>query len=408
MKIAVIAPSGLPSRRANAIQTLQMANAFARLGHEVLLLAYPTHPRRPALAQGEKGERWFTPSLSQTHLERSFKQVDWQDLAAEYGLASPFEVDWIEARSWARRYDYALQAILKAQRWGAHCLFTRLPQAAALASLWGKATIFEAHDLPRGGAAQLFRLFLLGRGAKRVVAITQALANDLTETYPLLAKQGAKFLTIAPDGVNLDQYTPVLSPAAARQKLRTDGWELPNGFIAGYTGHLYRGRGAELIISLACALPQAHFLIVGGEKEQKEELEQQFKSRQLANYTLTGLVAPAQIPLFQMACDVLLMPYQERVAASSGGDIAPYLSPLKLFEYLASARPILASDLAVLGEVLNAENAVLLPIREGKAWEGALSTLMEDSARRNQLAAAARLTAQAYTWEKRAERILGD
>ncbi len=394
MKLAVIAPSALPSRRANAIQTLQMVQAFARLGHSVLLAAYPSDPAALSLRSAEKGE--------------SAEPLSWQALAAEYGLEVAFEIKWLKAQPWARRYDYAVRAVGAAQRWGAELFFTRLPQAAAWASLLGMPTIFEAHDLPRRGAAYLVRLFLLGKGAKRVIAISHALAQDLSKTFPSLGSKPKNFLVVAPDGVDLRRYTPLLTPMEARASLRQSGWEIPDGFVAGYTGHLYRGRGAAMLVSLAAAFPEIHFLIVGGEAPQRQALEQQFKSLGLSNYTLTGLVAPPQVAQFQLACDVLLMPYQRQVAASSGGDIAPYLSPMKLFEYLASGRPILAADLAVFREILNAENAILLPPEEVGAWSSALQLLMANPARRHKLGEAARNTAQAYSWESRARLILGD
>jgi glycosyltransferase involved in cell wall biosynthesis len=100
------------------------------------------------------------------------------------------------------------------------------------------------------------------------------------------------------------------------------------------------------------------------------------------------------------------MPYQARVAASSGGDISRYLSPMKMFEYLASGRVVLASDLPVLGEVLTSENAVILPGGEVEAWADAIRVLQAEPERRATLAAQARRTAQRYTWQARATRIL--
>jgi glycosyltransferase involved in cell wall biosynthesis len=102
------------------------------------------------------------------------------------------------------------------------------------------------------------------------------------------------------------------------------------------------------------------------------------------------------------------MPYQRKVSASSGGDIARYLSPMKLFEYLACERVILSSDLPVFREVLNPENSVLLPADELNAWVDALKNLQTDPAMRAQLAAQARRDADQYTWNKRAERIFSD
>jgi glycosyltransferase involved in cell wall biosynthesis len=100
------------------------------------------------------------------------------------------------------------------------------------------------------------------------------------------------------------------------------------------------------------------------------------------------------------------MPYQLRVAASSGGDISRYLSPMKLFEYLACERAIISSDLPVLQEVLNSQNAILLSGEDIDSWVGALRKLHLDPALRKKLAIQARQDANLYTWESRATRIL--
>ena len=113
----------------------------------------------------------------------------------------------------------------------------------------------------------------------------------------------------------------------------------------------------------------------------------------------------ADLPLYQAACDVLLMPYQRRVAASSGGDIALYLSPMKLFEYLACGRPIISSDLPVLQEVLNPQNAILVAPEDQNAWEKALRELKTSPGLGERLGGQARCDAARYTWEIRARRI---
>jgi glycosyltransferase involved in cell wall biosynthesis len=100
------------------------------------------------------------------------------------------------------------------------------------------------------------------------------------------------------------------------------------------------------------------------------------------------------------------MPYQRNVSASSGGDIARYLSPMKLFEYLACGRPILSSDLPVLREVLNPKNAVLLPPDEIEAWVAAIRELRHNPAQCAAMAAQAQQDVQQYSWEARAARIL--
>lgn len=377
MKIALVAPTAIPSRRANTIQVMKMAQALTLLGHAVHLAA-PGRGGSPSPPDG----------------------AGWPELQRHYGLAVQFPIAWLPARPRLRGYDYALRAARFARSIHADLVYTRHPQTAALSSLLGLPTACELHDLPRGAGRLLLRAFLAGRGARRLVAITHALANDLSAKYEI------RNSTVLPDGVDLARYANLPDPPAARAHLPPPLSDLP--FLIGYTGHLYPGRGLELILALACRLPEFHFLLAGGHPEDLERLRAQIAAFRfpLSTLHLTGFVPNADLPRYQAACDVLLMPYQRRVAASSGGDIAPYLSPMKLFEYLAAGRAILASDLPVFREVLNPDNAVLLPPDDAAAWVNALRDLHAHPEKRAALGARARLDAAAYTWEARAGKLL--
>jgi glycosyltransferase involved in cell wall biosynthesis len=301
-----------------------------------------------------------------------------------------------------RRYDYGWKAVRWAQDWGAELIYTRLPQAAARASLLGLPTLFEVHDFPQGRLGPLlFQAFLRGRGACRLVSITRSLLDDLATAFHLPKRPA--FALVAPDGVDLERYQDLPAPEEARLQLPAMAGR---GFTAGYTGHLYPGRGAELLLNLASRLPEMTFLLAGGEPADVRRFEGEAGRQGLENVLLPGFVPNAELPAWQAACDVLLMPYERRVAASSGGDIARYLSPMKLFEYLACGRPILSSDLPPLREVLTPEIAVLLPPGDVETWTFALRDLCQDPHRRASLASAARIAAQGYGWEGRAARIL--
>lgn len=379
MKIAVIAPTYLPARRANTIQVMKMTHALAEAGH-IVHLAVPDSIDEPKPA--------------------------WGELAHFYGLEQEFPVTWLPVHPRLRRYDFGWRAVRWARGWGAHLIYTRLPQAAALASWLGSRTVFEIHDLPQGTMGPLFlRLFISGRGASRLVAISQVLLHDLKDRFKVPA--GEQFTLVAPDGVDLGHYRDLPEPNEARLRLLDLGRvDLePGRFTAGYSGHLYPGRGHEMILELAKRLPEINFLVAGGEPGDVSNLGAAANSRRLENLVLTGFVPNADLPLYQAACDVLLMPYQRAVAASSGGDIARYLSPMKMFEYLACGRAILSSDLPVLREVLSPQNAVLLPAQDIEAWVEALENLRHDPQRRARLGEQARCTAQGHSWSNRAAMI---
>jgi glycosyltransferase involved in cell wall biosynthesis len=173
-------------------------------------------------------------------------------------------------------------------------------------------------------------------------------------------------------------------------------------------GHLYSGRGAELFLELAGRLGRGvRFLWVGGRAEDVEIWRAKAESKGLSNVTFTGFIHNAQLPLYQAAADILLMPYEYEIGISSGGgNSAQISSPMKMFEYLATGRAIVASDLPVFHEVLNENNSAFCPPERVSMWEGAIRALLDDPLRRAFLAKQARADAAQYAWTARATRIL--
>jgi glycosyltransferase involved in cell wall biosynthesis len=202
--------------------------------------------------------------------------------------------------------------------------------------------------------------------------------------------------------VDLEPYADLPSPAQARAQLG-----LQEGITAGYTGHLYPGRGTDLMFELAGRHPEFQFLWVGGE----ELAVAQWRKRQMdtagmSNLQIVGFVDQERLPAYQAACDILLMPYERRVGVSSGGDTAAFASPMKMLEYLAAGRAILASDLPPIREILHEKIARLVPPEDVSAWSQSLRELGEGASRRETLGSAARVEAARHTWRERAHRAL--
>ena len=160
------------------------------------------------------------------------------------------------------------------------------------------------------------------------------------------------------------------------------------------------------MLKLAVRMPDVQWLWAGGEPEAVIHWQGRLQREGIENLKLLGFVPNERLPLVQAACEVLLMPYERRIAVSSGGDTAATASPMKLFEYLATGRAILASDLPVLREILNETNAQLLPPDEPEVWRAALLRLKKYPERRARLGEQARQDAQRYSWTERARRAL--
>jgi glycosyltransferase involved in cell wall biosynthesis len=170
------------------------------------------------------------------------------------------------------------------------------------------------------------------------------------------------------------------------------------------TGHLYAGRGVDLFLALAKSLPQAQFVWVGGRAQDVKSWTQKIQSD---NVVFTGFIPNRDLPLYQAAADILLMPYSRSIMGSSGSaDSAAVASPMKMFEYMAAGRVIISSDLPVIREVLHEKNAVFCIPEEVGDWRVKIESLLRDDARRIELGEKAQQDAQGYTWVARAQRIM--
>ena len=371
MRIACIATSRVPSRTANSIQVMKVCQALGELGHQVRLWL----PGQPAV-------------------------TDEGGLVAHYGLRTVVPISWLPSFNWGRHYDFCARAAVAGRRWRADLFYVWPLPAAALASSFNWPTVLEVHDHPTGrlGPA-VFRQFLRGRGPRRLLITTAALRDWLEEHYRVDLRH--PLAVLSPNGVDLERYKDLPSPQEARR-----GLGLEQRLTAVYTGHLYAGRGIGLILELARMNPNMGFVFAGGEPESVDRWRRQAQASGLGNAVFLGFVPNDRLPLIQAAGDILLMPHERRVLDSGGGDIADFTNPMKAFEYLAAGRPILASDLPVLREILNPSNAVLLPPDDPAAWDRALGALEADPARRRRLAQRAAEEALRHSWTARAERAL--
>lgn len=368
MRICAITTSRIPSPNANSIQALKVAQAILQEGHELRVLG-------------------FAP----------FAEFAAQDLRQFYGLQIAPEVRTF--RFPRRLFPYL--ALLKALSWRPDLVYTWVPQVAALALLVGKPVIFEVHLPPSGLVGPLwYHLFALLPGQKRMASVTRALYQLLQARYGI--RMSEREVVIAPNGVDLERFENLPSPSEARARL----W-LPEKITVLCSGHLYAGRGAGLFLELATYFPSVHFIWVGGRAKEVEYWRERRAAQRLENATFYGFVPNEQLPLFQAAADVLLMPYERNIGISSGDiDSSAIASPMKMFEYMASGRPILTSDLPVLREVLDENIAIFCPPADAGAWKNALERLLADPPLRSRLGQEAQLRARAYTWRERTRRIL--
>lgn len=266
-----------------------------------------------------------------------------------------------------------------------HVCFANDPVPAYFASLASRV-VYEVHDFPE--RAYLLHRALFSRVAK-VIATNEWKRKKLLEQFPLVRGK----ILMERNGVDTVLFAP-----GDRDAARAELGLVPDIVLVVYTGHLYTWKGVETLAEAARQLPHLTFAFVGGAPKDLE----MFRARheQIPNILIIGHVAHEDVPRWQRAADILVLPNTAQAEIS-----AHYTSPMKLFEYLASGRPIVASDLPSIREVLPETVGYFAKPDNPQSFADVLRSAYADPARFER-AHAARQLGLTYSWDARASRLL--
>lgn len=366
MKIIYLANVRMPTEKAHGLQIIKMCQAFAVLGHEVELVV----PRRlnnlpsdPFEYYGLAGNFKITrlPCLDLIFMDKLVGNL-------AFWLATMTFLISCKSYLLFKKYDI---------------IYTREEQFFELA----KPSYLELHTLPK--KIRFYHRFFWRR-FKKIIVLTNYLKKILEE-------QGidAGKISVAPDGVDFDEFNLDISKNDARQKL---GLPQDKKLIV-YTGHLYGWKGAQTLADASQYLPaDAVAVFVGGTAEDVGKFRQTNAAK--GNVMILGQKPHSLMPYYLKAADVLVLPNSGKEKISQY-----YTSPLKLFEYMASGVPIVASDLPSLREILNDGNSVLVkPDNAEKLAEGINRVMAGKGA--VEIARRAFMEVRDYSWDNRAERII--
>lgn len=367
-KIAYFSGSRIPSRAANSVHVMRMCAAFARTGHEVVLAAI-------------EGDRTFTGDDFET-----------------YGVAPRFRIvkhamsrGGVLARlRYARAAPALVRRVIKPDLvYGRHLL------SLSVAARWGVPVFFETHQAPSRIERLVERRLFLRPNFARLVVISEALRDEYRRCHPGLA---AERILVAPDAADLPDSTDGDAAVSIRREGRLQ---------VGFVGHLYPGKGMEMVAALARNMPDVDFHVVGGTETDLARWRTHSNDNG-SNLVFHGHVPAGRTEAYRRAVDVLLAPYQSSVHGAGGSaEIARWMSPLKIFEYMGSGRAMIVSDLPVLREIVtDGVTALLARPDDVDAWVAAVQRL-RDPALRQELAdrARAQLVAR-HTWAQRAADVL--
>ncbi len=366
MRLIYLANVGLPAQWAHEIQIMKMCEAFASAGAEVELVV----PRR---ARNIKEDLYNFYGVKE-----NFKIIQLKCLDPIPGSASRF-IFWLKSLSFlsaARNY-------LRQQKYD--ILYTR----EQLAGKFFKEFVLEVHSLP-----SVIRPFhkKIWQQAKFLVVLTSFIRVDLVKNNIAENK-----IIIAPDGVDIAEFNLSISQQEARQKTN-----LPlDKKIVLYAGSFYLRdwKGVDILLESAKYFDENYcFVLVGGEEGEIEKIQEQY---QLKNLILVPRQPHQQIPYYLKSADVLVLPNKKGDKISE-----KYTSPLKLFEYMASGVPIVASDLPSIREVLNENNSILVEPNNSEDLAKGIKRALEDPNLSSRISKQAFFDIKNYTWEKRADKII--
>jgi glycosyltransferase involved in cell wall biosynthesis len=387
VRVLYLADIRFPLERANGIQSMETCHALAARGHEVTLVVRPdTHtPARDPFAF------YGLPAIPELRIE----------VAPITGPASSRRVGYLTFAI-GRAMGRTRQDLIFTRDLGLASLLLRIP-----ASLRAPV-VYEAHGIaadvaaalpglltgaPEASPAKLRRLARreahVWKGADGYVTITSGLARELSKRFGERPR-----IAVVADGTRVATDTDIRYPISDTRC---------ETFTIGYAGHLYPWKGVDFMIEAVAAIKDSRGLIVGGHEKEPDLARVKAFAEQLhcaSRVTFTGLIPPAEVAARLRGVDVLTLP-NPRSAISS-----EFTSPLKLFEYMASGRPIVASDLPSLREVLrHEENALLVEPGNPQALVAGIQRIKDDAALGRRLAAQALADVAQFTWARRAERL---
>lgn len=380
----------MPTEKARGVQTIRMCEGFSKNGWEVKL----AHANRKQVSHDLIGQSVSNFYAVQEPVDvASVPYLDTNPLVPIIGaeLAKPFLI--------FSNLSFSIVALIFAMSDDSDIFITRdWPVAVALV-MAGIPTVYSAHTVHAKGfssrAQKIFKLIAESEPLKLVVANSRGTADGMSD----LGVPEEKILTI-PNAVDISDYEPEIQKYEARKQV---GLPLDKN-LAIYTGSLFVPKGSHLLAK-ASAYFEGEVILVGGKPDEVEEMRDFVRKNELSDVTIVGHVKPRLVPLYQFAADVLVLPplagnYERRHQAE-------FTSPLKLFEYMAARRPIIASRLSSIEDILtHDENALLVEPGDPKVLGEGIGQLLNDSRRAARLTDNAAETVRQYTWEARAAKIL--
>lgn len=375
MRITYIANIRIPTEKAHGIQIMKMCEAFANAGNEVNLVV----PRR----------------LNNIN-EDAF---EYYDVKENFEITKLPILDLImfgKIGFWIQSFIFAKFATIYSLFKKADIIYSRDELPVYFLSFFKRNLVLEVHVAKKNFISE--RVF---RKSLKIIAITRGLIDFYIKKY---GTSKNKILWV-PDAVDLKEF----SALPDKEKCR-NVYHLPlDKKIIGYVGKfktMGKSKGIGLLIK---AFPEilkkeksAFLLLVGVDKRELPEIENLFVKLGIDKscYKIITHLPRKEAFYYLKASDVLLMNYPNIE------HYALYMSPMKLFEYMASGNPIVSSSLPSVKEILNEKNSILINSDDSNKISEAAISLLENKSLSEKISKQAYIDVQEYTWDKRIKKII--
>jgi len=382
MRIGLFTGGSIPSYYAHSFNVMKMANAFADIGHDVEVVT--------------------SNSFKTQLLKRKIR-----NLSSHYGLSKKLKVTWLSTsfipfltNQTSGDPFFCKKASDYAKNKAFDFIFCRSYLIPYYTAKMGIPTFVETHTV-NYDHPDLKKIYRIGEldSFRGLVTIHDSIGKEHE-------KRGipSKKILVLEDGVDLDRFDIEDDPIYWRKSLHLD----PDRKYVVYCGHLYPDKGIEVILESAKILSSYKklvFLLVGGFESDRKHWEKYCRLNSIKNVVFTGYVDNSQVPAYLKSADCLLLPYKMDMNHEVM-DINT-TSPLKLFEYMAASRPIIATDIPTIAKILShGENAFLAETSVADFADKIQNCLEESVEKKKDLGKKAYHDVLEMSWTNRCRKIL--
>lgn len=377
MKLIYIHNTEINSEKANNIQVISMCNAFSFSGIDVELVL-------PVVKEKIKNPKDY--------------------ILARFNIKCRFKLSFYKKYEFFNRFYilgsyFGVKKFLKKNN-KADIYYTRSSLIFCFIARRKLPVIFEVHNSKIHINIKIIDRFWSQKVIKyskwkNCLAVI-SISDNLSGYWISKGVPEEKILTLH-DGFNNFMFKRNITIEKARLKLN-----LPNDRkIVIYTGSLYADREIENIIDLASEFTEGLFLVIGGPKSNSDYYQSMANEKGLSNIEFRGPLSHRDIPLYLFASNILLALWSDKVPTIN------YCSPLKIFEYMAAGRIIIAHGYPTIREVIrHGDNGLLVTPGNAKDLVKQLQFALKDPYMADMSERARAEAFLKYTWDERAKQII--